>query len=160
MSRLSALRERVYALLAEHLNGPALGDAVAHLEGVAMAAQLLAARRGQDAELAAMAALKHDLATYTTGDASGHAKRGAALARELLDRWALTNVEETERICAAIATHSGKQHVAQDAFTELLKDADVLHHSFYDPSWPLFPKDVARYHALCAELGLTGRLEN
>ena len=160
MSRLSALRERVYALLAEHLNGPALGDAVAHLEGVAMAAQLLAARRGQEAELAAMAALMHDLATYTTGDASGHAKRGAALARELLDRWALTDAEETERICAAIATHSGKQHVAQDALAELLKDADVLHHSFYDPSWPLFPKDVARYHALCAELGLTGRLEN
>ena len=65
-----------------------------------------------------------------------------------------------DRICAAIATNSGKQHVAQDALAELLKDADVLHHSFYDPSWPLFPKDVARYHALCAELGLTGRLEN
>ena len=106
MSRLSALRERVYALLAEHLEGSSLGDAVAHLEGVAMAAQLLAERRGLEGELPAMAALMHDLATYTTGDSAGQAKRGAMLAEGLLMQWGLADEEETGRICAIIAGHS------------------------------------------------------
>ena len=157
MSRLSAVRERVYALLAEHLEGSSLGDAVAHLEGVAMAAQLLAERRGLEGELPAMAALMHDLATYTTGDSAGHAKRGAMLAEQLLAQWGLADEEETGRICAMIASHSAKKRVDNDPLAELLKDADVLHHSFYDPTWPLFPKDVARYRALCDELEITPR---
>ena len=37
---------------------------------------------------------------------------------------------------------------------EILKDADVLHHSLSDPTKAVKPHEQARYEGLCAEPGL------
>jgi ATP-binding cassette subfamily B protein len=73
--------------------------AAAHLYGVSLAAVQLAKKRGEDPELAAMAALLHDLAAYESGSYDNHAHRGAALAQEVLSGLSLTSPEEEERIC-------------------------------------------------------------
>jgi HD superfamily phosphodiesterase len=76
------------------------GEAHIHLYGVSLAATLIAEKRGENAELASMAAMLHDLAAYETGSYSDHAHRGAALARTVLDELNLTTPEETNMICS------------------------------------------------------------
>lgn len=43
---------------------------------------------------------------------------------------------EIKRITAAIANHSDKHHIHND-YDELLKDADVMDHCFYNPDFPV-----------------------
>jgi len=127
--------------------------AYTHLYTVSQNCALLAKRRGQNVELAAMAGMLHDFYTYTTGDASDHAEKGALLARKVLDSLHLTSADETDAICAAIHSHSDKASV-HSPFTEILIDADVLSHVLYNPEAPVFPREAARWARLCRELGL------
>ena len=60
--------------------------AVSHLHGVALAAAVLAKKRGEDAELATMAGLLHDLYAYKSGSYDDHARLGAEYARKLLEK--------------------------------------------------------------------------
>ena len=55
--------------------------AVSHLHGVA-----LAKKRGEDAALATMAGLLHDLYAYKSGSYDDHARLGAEYARKLLEK--------------------------------------------------------------------------
>lgn len=153
MGRLKDLRSHLdYEL--EMLPDPKTRmGAAAHLYGVSLAAVLLAKRRGLDPELAAMAAMLHDLAAYRSGSYEDHAGRGAVLAREILTTLRLTDREETDAICAAIARHDDKAAL-DGPLEELLKDADVLHHTLHDPSKPIKDKERPRHEALCRELGM------
>ncbi len=127
------------------------GEAHIHLYGVSLAATLIAEKRGENAELASMAAMLHDLAAYETGSYSDHAHRGAALARTVLDELNLTTPEETNMICSAIYNHDSKDRI-DSLFDEALKDADVMHHTLNDTSKPV--KEKARFLALRKEFGL------
>ncbi len=124
-----------------------------HLYGVSAAAALLALRRGQDAELAAVAGMLHDLATYETGMSDDHATRGARRAREVLRSLEAFTDVEIEAVRSAVAHHSDKAAV-HDAFSELLKDADVLQHFLSAPGAPPLGPHAARREALRQELGL------
>ncbi|MBQ0064958.1 MAG: HD domain-containing protein [Firmicutes bacterium] len=124
-----------------------------HLYGVSVAAQMLAKKRGLNPELAAMAGMLHDMYAYKSGSYKDHAHLGADLAREILNKSALTSEEETEIICSAIYHHDDK-HVIDSKMDECLKDADVIHHCFNDLSKEVKEKEKVRYAALCKELGL------
>ena len=154
MSRIKALQTQVYAVLEGIGDGDRRAKAVAHLHGVALAAAVLAKKRGQDAELATMAGLLHDLYAYKAGSYDDHAHLGAEYARELLGALALTTEAETDVICSAIRHHDSKAEV-DCPMDEILKDADVLDHSLSDPTKDVKPHEQARYAVLCAELGLT-----
>ena len=124
--------------------------AVAHLHGVSLAAVMIAKKRGENAELAAMAGLLHDLYAYKSGSYDDHAHKGAEYARKLLEELGITSADETDIICSAIWHHDSKAEV-DSPMDEILKDADVIHHSLGDPTKEIKPHELARYNRLCIE---------
>ena len=153
MSRLKDLRKVVDAELKKMEDPDKRISAVNHLYGVSLAATMIAKKRGLDPELAAMAAMMHDLAAYKSGSYDDHAHKGAVLARDILAELGITDEKETDLICSAIYHHDDKL-VVDDPMDEVLKDADVIHHSLADPTKEVKAHEKARYAKLCQELGL------
>ena len=154
MSRIRDLQKRVHRELEKIEDGDRRAKAVAHLHGVALAAAVLAKKRGEDAELATMAGLMHDLHAYRSGSYDDHERLGAEYAGKMLAKLAITTPEETEIICSAIRHHGSKAEV-NAPMDEILKDADVIDHSLTDPTREVKEHEKGRYAGLCAELGLT-----
>lgn len=153
MGRLKELRKYVDQELLTVEDLDTRKSAFVHLYGVSLAATLIAEKRGENTELACMAAMLHDLYAYKSGSYDDHAHKGAELARTILGELKLTNPEETDKICSAIYHHDDKLTV--DApFDEVLKDADVMHHTMNDLSKPIKEKEQARYEKLRSEFGL------
>jgi HD superfamily phosphodiesterase len=127
--------------------------AYVHLYGVAQSCALIALKRGENAELAAMAGMLHDLYSYANMDTNDHAHKGAVLAKEVLTALKIATEEETKMICDAIYTHSEKGLV-HPAFNEILIDADVLQHCLYNPMFEIKPNEKSRYERLKIEFGI------
>lgn len=153
MSRLKELRKYVDAELQKMEDKDKMISAVAHLYGVSLAATMIARKRGEDPELASMAAMLHDMHAYKTGSYEDHAHRGAELARGILTQLGITSEEETEIICSAIYHHDDKL-VVDGPMDEVLKDADVIHHCMNDLSKMVKEKEKARFASLCEEFGM------
>ena len=153
MSRIKELEKQVHKTLEKMEDSDKRAKAVAHLHGVSLAAVIIAKKRGEDPELAAMAGLLHDLYAYKSGSYDDHAHRGAEYARKLLGKLELTTAEETEIICSAIWHHDNKAEV-DGPMDEVLKDADVIHHSLGDPTKAVKEHERERYLKLCGELGM------
>lgn len=153
MGRLKNLRAFIANELRSMEDIDKRDSALLHLNGVSLAATLLAEKRGLDSELAAMAGLLHDMAAYRSGSYDDHAHRGADYAKEVLHAMGETTEEEIEQICSMIYHHDDKQ-VTDSPLDEVLKDADVIHHCFNDLSKPVKDKEKARFNALIEELGL------
>lgn len=153
MSRLKKLRNYVNAELDRINDADKRTGAINHLYGVSLAATMIAKKRGLDPELAAMAAMLHDLHAYRSGSYDDHAHKGAELAREILEDLALTDAEETDLICSAVCHHDDKL-VVDAPMDEVLKDADVIHHCMNDLSKAVKDKEKSRFEALCREFGM------
>ena len=153
MSRLKDLRKYINKELMKMSDEDDRISAVNHLYGVSLAATMLAKKRGLDPELAAMAAMLHDMHAYKTGSYDDHAHKGADLAREILTELELANPEETDLICSAIYHHDDKYSV-DGPMDELLKDADVIHHTLNDTAKPVKDKEQARYDRIMEEFGI------
>lgn len=154
MGRLKNLRAFIANELRNMEDTDKRDSALLHLNGVSLAATLLAEKRGLDSELAAMAGLLHDMAAYRSGSYDDHAHRGADYARDVLRAMGETAEDEIDQICSMIYHHDDKQ-VIDSPLDEVLKDADVIHHCFNDLSKPVKDKEKARFNALIEELGLT-----
>ena len=153
MGRLKELRKYINSELEKMENTDDIISAANHLYGVSLAATILAKKRGMDPEIAAMAGMLHDLHAYKTGSYDDHAHKGADLARDILGKLNLTSDEETETICSAIYHHDDK-YATDSPMDELMKDADVIHHTLNDTSKAIKEKEQARYDRICEELGL------
>ncbi len=153
MGRLKELRKYINSELEKMENTDDIFSAANHLYGVSLAATILAKKRGLDPEIAAMAGMLHDMHAYKTGSYDDHAHKGADLAREILSELNLTSDEETDAICSAIYHHDDK-YAIDAPMDELLKDADVIHHTLNDTSKAIKEKEQARYDRICEELGL------
>ena len=153
MSRLKVLRNFINSELFKMNDNDKMISAVNHLYGVSLAATMIAKKRGLDTELAAMAAMLHDLYAYKSGSYDDHAHLGAGLAREILNDLKLTNESETEMICSAIYHHDDKLSV-DSPMDEVLKDADVIHHCMNDLTKTIKEKEQSRFDKLCDEFGM------
>ncbi len=153
MSRLKELRKYVDEELNKIEDADKRTSAIAHLYGVSLAATMIAKKRGLDPEIAAMAAMLHDLYAYKSGSYDDHAHKGAYLAGDILEELNLTDEAETEEICSAIYHHDDKL-VTDGPMDEVLKDADVIDHCLKDSSKPVKEKEQARYDKLCSEFGI------
>lgn len=151
MNRVEKLRNYIDEILLNMIDNEERRCAYVHLYGVAQYAALLALKRGEDAELATMAGMLHDIYTYAKMDSKDHAHKGAILAREILIDLDITTGDETDMICNAIYNHSDKITMHTE-FTELLKDADVLQHILYNTSFEIYENEIARYENLKKEL--------
>jgi HD superfamily phosphodiesterase len=154
MSRVKDVRKYVNHRLMK-LDRETMIKASDHLNGVAMAAVLLAKKRGMDPECAAIAGLLHDLYAYESGSYEDHAHKGAELARTILAELKVTSDEETEQICSAVYHHDDKL-VTDHPFDEVLKDADVMHHTLHDPQKEIKDKEKGRYEKLMKDFGAEG----
>ena len=153
MGRLKELRKMVLKELKEMDDRKKRDAAVIHLSGVALAASMIAEKRGLNNELACMAGLMHDLAAYLSGSYDDHAHKGAKIAERLLSELGETTEEENRIICSMIYHHNDKDTVDSE-MDEVLKDADVIHHCFEDLSKPVKDKEKERFNALIREFGL------
>ena len=150
MSRIKDLQKHIHKVLKGMDDNQKRAAAVAHLHGVSLAAVMIAKKRGENAELAAMAGLLHDLYAYKSGSYDDHAHKGAEYARKLLEELGIISADETDIICSAIWHHDSKAEV-DSPMDEILKDADVIHHSLGDPTKEIKPHELARYNRLCIE---------
>ena len=153
MGRLKELKKYVNKKLAEMKDPDDMLKAAGHLYGVSMSAQLIAQKRGLDAELAGMAGMLHDLYAYESGSYDDHAHKGADLARKVLEKLDMTSAEETDIICSAIYHHDDKAAV-DSPMDEVLKDADAMHHIYNDLSKEVKEKEAERYRKLKEEFGI------
>ena len=92
MSRIKELQKYVHHVVEDNEKE---ANQIAHLHGVALAAAILAKKRGVDAELATMAGLLHDLYAYKSGSYDDHAHLGSDYARKVLNKLEITTPEET-----------------------------------------------------------------
>ena len=124
-----------------------------HLYGVAKFCTLLALKRKLDAEIAATCGMLHDIYYVIGGDSENHAIPGAATAKQiLLDARAYSD-GEIEIITSAILHHSDKRET-HAPYDELLKDADVMDHCFYNADFAIAEWETLRYNNLLAEFGI------
>ena len=123
-----------------------------HLYGVSHFGALLAIRRGLDPELASVCGMLHDIYAVMFGSYDNHAVNGSIEAKKILESTELFFDDEIDIITTAISQHSckDKKHLPYD---EVLKDADVLHHCLYNPSFSVAEHEQSRYTDLLIELG-------
>ena len=150
--RIEIVREIVSGMLEQVPDVSLRASGYVHIFGVAEACVLLAMKRDEDIELAAVAGYLHDIATYTTGISADHARRGAGMARSILSRTGLFSEEEIKTVFSAIFYHSNKKEI-HGPLDEILKDADVMQHCLFDPGY-VSKKDRERFEGLCEEFGL------
>ncbi|MFC2079559.1 HD domain-containing protein [Candidatus Bipolaricaulota bacterium] len=143
MNRLERVRKIVDGLLRQVSNPEDARCGFVHLYGVSATATLLARIRGLDEEIAGVAGMLHDLATYETDDPHNHGPRSAARAGQILQEMGKFSEEEIQCVQSAISHHSDKSSV-QGAYEELLKDADVLQHDLYNPALDPDPRHEER----------------
>ena len=154
MSRIKDLQKKVHKELETMEDYGRYAKAMDHLHGVSLGAVMIAKKRGEDPELAAMAGLLHDVFAYKRGSYDDHAHLGAEYIRKLLEKIELTTPEETEIICSAIWHHSDKDTV-DTPFDEVLKDADALQHFLIMPLVAPAPHEAARVSKLKEELDIS-----
>ena len=131
-----------------------------HSYGVSFAATLIAAKRGENIELAAMAGLLHDFYLYFNANDpdrtfENHAQLGAIFVKEILEKLSLTTSAENDIICCAITNHSDKTRI-DNSFDETIKDAELIQKCLYDIEFTPHPTYKDRYPKLAEELGLSG----
>ena len=87
------------------------------------------------------------------GSYDDHAHLGAELAKKILEELEITTPEETAVIYSAIYHHDDKENHGSP-MDEILKDADVIHHTLNDPSKAVKDHEKERYSRLCEDFGL------
>jgi len=157
-NRLEKLRliidELIYSSQAD------IGRYFSHLYAVSRFGVLLALRRNLNPEIAATCGMLHDIYQVTAGTSEQHAVEGAKVAEKILKEMSMYSDEEIMLITTAISRHSDKE-IIHGPYDELLKDADVMCHYFYNTDFPIyfasqFPfleKERTRYENILRELG-------
>lgn len=153
MNRLQMVMEAVDKVLENIKDAEMRRCGWIHLYGVSQACGLIALKRKEDPELAAVAGMLHDIHTYTTLNPSDHAHKGADLARRMMEEMKCFEPEEIDKVCGAIYEHSSKAVVGR-SFDEVLKDADVFEHCLYHPLAEPAKKEAARFERLKREFGI------
>ena len=125
MDRLAQVQREVDEILLTAPNEAWKSKFCVHLYGVAGCAALLALKRGQDAELASVAAMLHDISAVGRGNYDDHCELSAKMAEEIFSRLNIFSAEETALVATAIRNHDFRAEKHCE-FDELLKDADIL----------------------------------
>lgn len=124
MNRYELIKDLFFNELAKKCFGAKLIEAHLHLIQTSTIFILIAKKENQDLELAAIAGLLHDSATYLNNNSFNHGELSGIYAKKLLEQSKLFEDEEIELIVTAITNHSHKKRV-DDPFSEMLKASDV-----------------------------------
>jgi len=154
-NRLETLRNEIDKLIYEK-QPEKIRFFIEHIYSVARYCSLLALKRNLNQELAMTSGMLHDIANVTVGG-DNHALVGAEQAEALLKTLNLYNDREIKIITTAISRHSDKK-ATHEPYDELLKDADVMSHCFYNPDFPVSDWEMGRYTNILIELGGLGSI--
>ena len=105
---------------------------ISHMTTTAQIMRLLAALRGIDPDICAIAGALHDVATMETGKAENHAIKALDLIDPLLAEYNADNEklkindEEIILLKKVISQHSNKDIYSENIYAETLKDADAI----------------------------------
>ena len=150
-NRLEILRNKIDRLIYDK-QPEKIRFFIEHLYSVARYCSLLALKRDLNIEIAMTAGMLHDIYRITNNTAENHGIMGAEKATEILKTMNLYNEDEIAIIATAISRHCDKSSI-HEPYDEVLKDADVLSHCFYNPDFPVSDYEAERYKNLLAELG-------
>lgn len=139
MYRLEAVKEILFNTIEER--GPKYKklNGYDHLFGVSALCGYMATQRHLDVELSCIIGLLHDCSSYITGNTYRHALWSSEYASKFLRESELFNEDEINIVTTAIKNHSNKERI-DDEYSELIKDADVLHQYLQQPN-TLFSDD-------------------
>jgi len=155
-NRLETLRIEVDRLIYEK-QPKKVRFLIEHLYSVARYCSLLALKRNLNQEIAMTFGMLHDIANVNgDGGSDKHAVKGAEQAEIILKTIKRYSGEEIKIITAAISRHSDKQAI-HEPYDEVLKDADVMSHCFYNPDFPISKWEMERYKNILDELGIARR---
>lgn len=153
MDRLELIRGIVDKEIGKLQNEEERKFAYIHTYGVAQAAAFLAKKRKLNMELACISAMLHDISIYAMNCPHAvHAQESAKFAKKILEETKEFSEDEITIITHVIAVHSNKTERHDGPISELLKDADVAQHYFYNTNIPLAQKDNYRLFYLLEEL--------
>jgi len=130
----------------------ALEEELQHAAGTARLAQLLAVKRGLDAEMAFILGVIHDYGRLLTGIQNDHARIGSNYVKKYLEGSGDFSRSEIEVLVTAVANHSFKDEIG-NPMEELIKDADVLD-TYFSGRKLKKPAAEARLQNLFQELNL------
>ena len=153
MNRIEILRKYVDNVLLKMTDNEERRCAYVHLYGVEQACSMIAIKRGEDVELSMAAGMLHDIYSYSAMDSKDHAHKGATMAIDILVASGQFHDDEIKKICTAIYSHSDKGTI-DSSFDEVLKDADVMQHYFYNPLVEVKESERVRLEKLIKEFGL------
>ncbi len=150
MNRIEQVRAFVDDIILKMEDNEERRCAYVHLYGVSLACALLSLKRKENAELAVIAGMLHDIYSYYNMDSKDHAHKGAEMVRGILNSLDIFTEEEKNLICAAIWNHSDKSSV-HGVLDEILKDADVMQHILYNPLRDVKQHEQQRFDSLKME---------
>ncbi len=140
MQRYEKARSYVYSRYSKIYNDTIHERAFTHTSSVDNFMTLLAISHSLPIEIAKIAALFHDYATFAHNCPSkDHARLSSLHAYHYLSETQEFSTNEIDEICYAIAQHSKKSEFSDDPLAEALKDADVFAefveepHTKFDP---------------------------
>ena len=153
MNRIEVLRKYVDNVLLKMTDNEERRSAYVHLYGVSQCCAMIAIKRGEDVELSMAAGMLHHIYSYSAMDSKDHAHKGVTMAIDILVASGQFNDDELKKICTAIYSHSDKGTI-DSSFDEVLKDADVMQHYFYNPLVEVKESERVRLEKLIKEFGL------
>ena len=151
-NRLENLRKEIDKLILKR-NPEDIHMCIAHAYGVTRFCTLLAMKRNLNIEIATTCGMLHDICWMTGRGSENHAIKGAEQAKDILQTMGIYSDDEIKLITTAISKHSDKSTV-DEPYDELLKDADVMDHCFYNADFPIADWENERYKNLLAEFGI------
>lgn len=128
-------------------------NAYIHSYGVAELGSMLAGIRGLNMELAYIIGLFHDIYAFYSGSYACHGQSGADMVRVVLRKNDAFYDYERMIISSAIFHHSDKENL-HDEYDELLKDADVLQHYYYNSCKRVYKHELNRLNKILTELNI------
>ena len=133
MNRYELLKEYFYKHIEEKCFGIYKQKAYFHSIQVSLLCIQYAKQRHLDPELSAIIGLFHDYSQFINHTSFNHAVMSSEMVEKILQDY-LFSEEETSIIVNAIKNHSDKNQT-HDAYSELIKDADVMAKHYEDPHY-------------------------
>ena len=153
MNKIEKLRIAIDKILHKNLDLENKKASFVHLYGVSTFCNMIAEKRKLDIEISLAIGMLHDISSYITNDPRDHNKYSSIEAEKILLEINIFSKSEIEIIKNAIYNHRNKNKI-HDEYSELIKDADVLQHYYYNSTLPNFEKEKKRLSNLKKEFCL------
>jgi hypothetical protein len=151
MDRISEIKSLVDGIISGIQDPTERWCAYSHLFGVSQSCAMIAAKRGENIELATIAGLLHDIYEYKNYNCleslvhrPDHGIRNSELARAILTQLHLLDNTELQSVCDAIKVHGYKDFV-HTPFDEVIKDGDVFQKQINNIHTPIHPINKDRF---------------